>query len=137
MLIRMTRTLRTRFAQLVGVVLALFASSAMAAGLAQTSGDGSPRMAIVVAGEAAQRPDVVAHAKTAVASAASDDAELRVVHTSADELGATHMLAVRGYDKVITVGVDRRIAVAPVAKRFPGTQFVAVSPSALARGDYL
>ena len=35
------------------------------------------------------------------------------------------MLAARGYDKVLTVGVDRRIAITPVEKKFPHTRFVA------------
>ena len=34
------------------------------------------------------------------------------------------MLAASRYDKVITIGVDRRIAIAPVAARFPETRFV-------------
>ena len=50
---------------------------------------------------------------------------MRVVKTSSDQLGVTHMLAAKGYDKVLTVGVDRRIAITPVEKKFPHTRFVA------------
>ena len=40
------------------------------------------------------------------------------------KLGVTHLLAASGYDQVKTVGVDRRIAIDPVAARFPETRFV-------------
>jgi basic membrane lipoprotein Med (substrate-binding protein (PBP1-ABC) superfamily) len=118
---------RNRLAQFVGVALALFAGSAVAAGLAQTSEDGR-KVAIVVAGRAAEQPSVVARAR-----AAADDtgAQLRVTHTTADQLAVTHLLAASGYDEVLTVGVDRRIAIDPVEARFPETRFVESSASAL------
>ena len=58
-------------------------------------------------------------------------AQLRVVPTTAQELGVTHLLAASHYDEVTTVGVDRRIAVDPVAERFPETRFAEVSVGAL------
>ena len=116
MLIRMTETIRTRIAQFVGVVLALFAGSAVAAAVAQTERV-KPEIVLLVAGKAAENPTVLARAK-----AASDrtGAQLRVAHTTADQLGVTHLFAARGYDTIVTVGVDRRIAVDPVADRYPG-----------------
>ena len=111
----MTRYL-TAFA---GLVLAL-----VAVGLAQPAQGDQPKVAYVVAGDAASQPAVVARVS---ALAAADGAQLRVPHTTADQLGVTHLLAARGYDKVITVGVDRRIAIAPVAARFPETRFVELS----------
>src|SRR3954470_18448127 len=108
MLIRMTKPIRIRAAQVAGVGLALFASSAMAAGLAQTPGGDHPQVAYVLAGSAAEQPDTIARAR---AEARSRNAALRVVHTTAEELGVTHMLAARGYATIVTVGVDKRIAI--------------------------
>jgi basic membrane lipoprotein Med (substrate-binding protein (PBP1-ABC) superfamily) len=123
----MTTTLRTRIAQFVGVALALFAGSAVAAATAQTERV-QPEVVLVVAGEAAENPAVLARAK-----AASDrsGAQLRVAHTTADQLGVTHLFAARGYDTIVTVGVDRRIAITPVADAFPQVRFVATDSNQL------
>jgi hypothetical protein len=123
MLIRMTTSFRTRVAQLAVVVLALFAGSAVAATLTQPADRDA--VALVIAGDAAERPDIIARAE---AAAARTGAPLRIVRTSADQLGATHLFAARGYDAVVTVGADRRIAIAPVEKRFPETRFVESAP---------
>jgi len=111
----MTHPFRIRLAQLVGVVLALAAGSAVAA----ENGDHT-KAAYVVAGEPATQPDTLARIR---AEARTHDAQLRIVHTTADELGALHLLAVSGYKEIVTLGVDRRIAIDPVAQRFPHTRF--------------
>ena len=118
-LIRMTSSLRARIAQFTGVVLALFAGSAVAAAVAPDDPD---QPAILVAGEAASDPTAVERAK---AVAERTGAPLRVVRTPADELGAAHLLAARGHDTIITVGADRERSIAPVAARYPGVRFVA------------
>ena len=108
----------TRYLSLIaglGVVLAL-----VAVGLAQ-SAPTQPKVAYVVSGDAAEQPAVIARVRTL---AEHDGAQLRVTHTTADQLGVTHLLAASGYDQVKTVGVDRRIAIDPVAARFPETRFV-------------
>ena len=108
----------------LSVIAGLAAALALVAvGLAQ-SAPTQPKVAYVVAGDAAEQPAVVSRVRTL---AARDGAQLRVPHTTADQLGVTHLLAASGYDKVITVGVDRRIAIAPVAARFPETRFVALA----------
>ena len=94
MLIRMTRTIRNRIAQFVGVVLALFAGSAVAAAVAQTE-SAKPEVVLLVAGKAAENPHVLARAKAATDRTG---AQLRVAHTTADQLGVTHLFAARGYD---------------------------------------
>ena len=120
--------MNSRIRQFAVVALALLAGSAVAAGLAHTAENDRPKVAIVVAGQAAAQPDVVERARKV-----ADDtgAQLRVPRTTADQLGVTHLLAASGYDKVITVGVDRRVAIAPVAARFPETRFVESSASAI------
>jgi basic membrane lipoprotein Med (substrate-binding protein (PBP1-ABC) superfamily) len=117
-----------RVRQFAVVALALFAGSAVAAGLAHTAENDRPKVAIVVAGQAAEQSAVVESARRL---AAAEGAQLRVPRTTADELGVTHLLAASGYDQVITVGVDRRVAIAPVAARYPETRFVELSASAL------
>ena len=128
MLIRMTTIIHTRVAQLAVVVLAVFAGSAVAATLAQPADRNA--VALVIAGEAAERPDILARAE---AAAERTGAQLRIVRTNADQLGATHLFAARGYDAVVTVGADRRIAIAPVEKRFPRTRFLEAAPRDLER----
>ena len=127
MLIRMTRTIRNRIAQFVGVVLALFAGSAVAAAVAQTE-SAKPEVVLLVAGKAAENPQVLARAKAATDRTG---AQLRVAHTTADQLGVTHLFAARGYETIVTVGVDRRIAVDPVADHYPGVRFVATDSNQL------
>jgi phosphoribosylpyrophosphate synthetase len=114
----MTPPIRTRIAQFAGVVLALFAGSAVAAAVPHH--EASRQRAVVVASQDARTIE------RARAIARRDGAEIRVVNTYADQLGVTHMLAARGYEQVMTVGVDEKIAVKPVAERYPGTRFVAL-----------
>jgi hypothetical protein len=114
-------------AQLAAAVLALFAGSAVAAALAETAETTKPKVALVVAGSAATQPAVLASARE---TAERTHAQLRVVPTAAEELGVTHLLAANHYDTVITFGVDRRIAIDPVAARYPETRFVEASAGA-------
>ena len=123
MLIRMNR-----IRLLAALTLALVAGSAVAAGLAQTAEGIEPKVAVVVSGRAAEQPAVVERAR---ALAETRHAQLRVTHTTADQLGVTHLLAAQSYDEVLTIGVDRRIAIDPVSTRYPGTRFVELSAGAL------
>ena len=118
MLIRMNHRIR----QSLTIVVAVFAISGAAA-LSAKGEQSSPKVAVVVAGQAAEQPSVVARARDI---AADRGAQLRVTHTTADELGVTHLLAAARYDEVLTIGVDRRIAIDPVSSRYPDTRFVAV-----------
>jgi basic membrane lipoprotein Med (substrate-binding protein (PBP1-ABC) superfamily) len=113
----MTKPLRTRFARLASAAAAVLAAFAAVATLAHTAEETQPKTALVIAGKAAVDPALVAKARNA-------DADLRVVKVNADTLGVTLMLAARGYGEVVTVGVDRRTAIEPVARRYPDTRFV-------------
>jgi hypothetical protein len=109
------------------VVLLLVAASAAAWAAQPSAGDG-PRVAVVVdAGDRA----AVARAEAVVAARGSDVA-LRVPRTPTEQLQVTHLLAVDAYDAVVAVGLDRRIAVDPVARRFPGVRFIAANEATLA-----
>jgi hypothetical protein len=107
----------------VAGVLAVFAGSAIA-----SPEPGSTKSAIVVAGSAATDKDALANAHEVAEATGSD---LKVVRSSAEQLGVVHMLAARGYDSVVTVGVDRRTAIAPVAGKYPRVRFVAAEASGL------
>ena len=73
-------------------------------------------------------PAVLAEARAAVARA-GDEAQLRVPRTSTEQLSVTHYFAARGYDLVVGVGLDHRVAVSPVAARFPHTRSWPPSPA--------
>lgn len=121
MLIRMTK-IQMKLAAVAGV-LAVFAGSAIA-----SPEDTRSKGAIVVAGAAATDKAVLAQAH---AAADATGADLKVVRTDAEQLGVIHLLAARGYDEVVTVGVDRRTAIAPVAGKYPHVRFVAAGASGL------
>jgi hypothetical protein len=87
---------------------------------------------VVVDAAAGRDPAVLAEARSAVARA-GDQAELRVPRTPTEQLSVTHYFAVRGYDLVVGVGLDRRVAVDPVAAKFPHTRFVTAEPGQVTR----
>jgi basic membrane lipoprotein Med (substrate-binding protein (PBP1-ABC) superfamily) len=86
------------------------------------------RQVVVVVDAAAGRdPAVLAEARAAV-ERAGDGAQLRVPRTPTEQLSVTHYFAAKRYDLVVGVGLDRRVAVTPVAERFPQTRFVTAQP---------
>ena len=111
----MTRRIRNRAATGAALLLALLAGTAVAAGTNRTADHTANRTAIVIATNDAQT----------IAAAKATGQTVRVVRTTAEQLGATHLLAAQHYDVIKTIGVDRRIAIAPVQKKFPQTRFVA------------
>src|SRR3954451_651499 len=121
----MNRSIRTRIAASTAIALAALAGSAVAATLGHSADQPGIKSAVVIAGQAADDPQTIQQARSA-------GQDVRVVHTNADELGVTLMLAARGYDEVVTVGVDRRTAIVPVQRRYPDTHFVVADPADLA-----
>jgi hypothetical protein len=102
--------------RLISILLA-----ALALGAATTQADVTgPRdsVAVVLAGDAARRTDLVAALKGVA---------VRVPRSETEQLAVTHLLAVQGVRRVIGVGLDRRVAVEPVARRYPGTRFESVA----------
>ena len=92
----------------------------------------SPERRVVVVVDAAAGPAAVAEARAAV-EAAGSEAQLRVPRTFTEQLSVTHYFAAQGYSQVVGVGLDRDIAVAPVAEKYPHTRFVAAEPGQVAR----
>ena len=99
-------------------------------GLQSASAAPERRVAVVV--DAAAGPAALAEAKAAV-KAAGAGAQLRVPRTL-DRAALGDALPRRpGYRLVVGVGLDRDVAVAPVAAKFPRTRFVASEPGQVAR----
>ena len=87
----------------------------------------SQAVALVVAGAAANDPAALAQAR------GRRRAQRTQTERREDERRAARrhaMLAARGYDTVVTVGVDRHSAIAPVEEKFPRDRFVAARPMA-------
>jgi basic membrane lipoprotein Med (substrate-binding protein (PBP1-ABC) superfamily) len=125
----MTRSIRTRIVALATIGTAALAGSAVAATLGHTAEPSSNgKSAIVIAGRAANDAGLIERARR-------KNSDLRVVNANAEELGVTLMLAARGYDEVVTVGVDRRTAIEPVQRRYPDTRFVVADEGDFAGRD--
>ena len=124
----MTRSPRTRIAVITAIASAALAGSAVAATLGHTAegAHSNGKSAIVIAGKAANDTGLIQRAH-----GASED--VRVVKANADQLGVILMLAARGYDEVVTVGVDRRTAISPVQEHYPDTRFVVADSGDLVR----
>jgi basic membrane lipoprotein Med (substrate-binding protein (PBP1-ABC) superfamily) len=120
-LIRMT----TRFLVVTGL-LALIVFGGL------QSASAAPERQVVVVVDATAGPAAIAEAEAAV-KAAGAEAQLRVPRTPTEQLSVTHYFAARGYRLVVGVGLDRDLAVAPVASRFPRIRFVAVEPGQVSR----
>jgi hypothetical protein len=108
-------------------ILPMVAAAALVSGvaLAAEAEPAASRLAVVVdAGSAAPR---------VIAAAEAGGADVRVPRTATEQLSVTHLLAAQRYDVIVGVGLDRRVAVDPVAERYPGTRFALVAPSGVAR----
>jgi hypothetical protein len=82
-----------------------------------------PSRFVVVVDQSAGRDAAAVDAATrAVEAARGAEAELRITRTPTEQLSVTSYFAARGYD-VVGVGLDRGIAVDPVAERYPDTRF--------------
>jgi basic membrane lipoprotein Med (substrate-binding protein (PBP1-ABC) superfamily) len=101
-------------------------------GLQTASAAPERRVVVVVDAAAGADPAVLAEAKAAV-EAAGSEAQLRVPRTATEQLSVTHYLAAKGYRLVVGVGLDRDVAVTPVAEKFPSTTFVEAEPGHIAR----
>jgi basic membrane lipoprotein Med (substrate-binding protein (PBP1-ABC) superfamily) len=117
----------TRFLTIAGL-LALIVFG----GLQTASAAPERRVVVVVDASAGSAPAVLAEAQAAV-KAAGAEAQLRVPRTATEQLSVTHYFAAQGYRLVVGVGLDRDVAVTPVAEKFPHTRFVAAEPGQVAR----
>jgi basic membrane lipoprotein Med (substrate-binding protein (PBP1-ABC) superfamily) len=114
------------------LLLAGLLALAVFGGLQTAAAAPERRVVVVVDATAGADPAVLAEARAAV-QAAGPQAQLRVPRTATEQLSVTHYFAARGYRLVVGVGLDRDVAVAPVAAQFPRTRFVAADPGEVAR----
>ena len=84
------------------------------------------RFVVVVDASAGRDQAAIDTATQAVTAARGADGELRITRTPTEQLSVTSYFAARGYD-IVGVGLDRKIAVDPVAERYPSTRFSLVS----------
>ena len=89
------------------------------------------KVVVVVDGSAGTDAGLLAEARAAVAAAGAQ-AELRVPRTPTEQLSVTHYFAARGFD-IVGVGLDRRVAVAPIVEHYPGVRITAARPGAIAQ----
>jgi hypothetical protein len=88
------------------------------------------RVVVVVDASVSPDPALVARAGAALRRAERSGAvegQLRVPRSPTEQLSVTHYFAVKRFDAVVGVGLDDRVAVAPVARRFPAVDFVAAA----------
>ena len=107
---------------LLRLLLVLLATAALA-GCAAVAGAESGTGRVVVVADASVPPATARAAQRAAGSGA----ELRIPRTPTEQLSVTHWFAARGYD-VIGIGLSRRIAVDPVAARYPQVRFQLLAP---------
>jgi hypothetical protein len=81
-----------------------------------------PRFVVVVDESAGRDAAAIDAATDAIRAARGADGELRITRTPTEQLSVTSYFAARGYD-IVGVGLDRAIAVDPVAARYPETRF--------------
>lgn len=105
---------------------------AAAAASTQPAAGDPRRVAVVLGGRAATAPGLLAEVRALAAGTRGAELQLRVPRTPTEELAVTHLLAAAGYDAVVTVDLDGRVSVAPVARRFPRVRFIAARPATLA-----
>ena len=117
-------------------LLPIFLTAALVLGVAgfvlpaEGQSPAPPRFVVVVDQSAGARPAAVDAATRAVEAARGAQAELRITRTPTEQLSVTGYFAARGYD-VVGVGLDREIAVDPVAERHPDTRFSLVDAGGL------
>ena len=94
-----------------------------------------PRFVVVVDESAGRDAAAIDAATDAIGAASAADGELRITRTPTEQLSVTSYFAARGYD-IVGVGLNREIAVDPVADAYPATRFALTDggglPSAVA-----
>ena len=129
----MTRFLPTPWIALPAIVLAVLA---VAGFVIQAEGQTvrPARIAVVVDTSQGPNPPLVERAAQALAraeAATGAEFQLRVTRTPTEQLSVTHYLAAEGFDTIVGVGLDRSLAVDPVAAKYPETRIATVAPGGL------
>ena len=129
----MTHLIPTRWIALPAIVLAVL----VVAGFVFQAEGQTPqptRIAVVVDTSRGPAPQLVERAAATLRrteAATGAEGQLRVTKTPTEQLSVTHYLAAKGYDAIIGTGLNRAIAIGPVAAKYPGTRLTTVSPENL------
>jgi basic membrane lipoprotein Med (substrate-binding protein (PBP1-ABC) superfamily) len=116
-------------------VLALLVLAAAGFVVEADSATHAPARVLVVVDTAGERdPVLVSRAEAALerAERAGAEAQMRVTRTPTEQLSVTHYFAAKGFDTIVGVGLDREIAVDPVAAAYPETRFALTDAPSLA-----
>ena len=98
---------------------ALVSLSALAA-----SGSRAERVAVVMERTVARDPARRAEAAAWLRAHGAANIAPRITNGPTQQLGVTSTLAVRGYDAILAVGLDKRVAIDPVARHYPDLRVV-------------
>jgi hypothetical protein len=112
-----------RVAIRIGVAAVAFAALVSLSALA-SSGSQGERVAVVMDRSVAQDPARRAAAADWLQAKGAANIAPRITNSPVQQLAVTSALAVRGYDVVVAVGLDRRVAIDPVVRRFPDLRVV-------------
>jgi hypothetical protein len=89
-----------------------------------SSGSREERVAVVMDRSVAHDPARRAAAADWLQAEGAADIAPRITNSPTQQLAVTSALAVRGYDVVVAVGLDRRVAIDPVVHRYPDLRVV-------------
>jgi len=111
------------------VVPRALATVLVVAGLAGLAGHRrpEPNVALVMDASVANDPALRAEAETWLRGAAPPGAAriaARVPAGATQQLSVTSTLATRGYDTIVAIGLDSRVALDPVVRRYPDLRVV-------------
>jgi hypothetical protein len=107
----------------IGVAAVALAALVSLSALA-SSGSQGERVAVVMDRSVAQDPARRAAAADWLQANGAANIAPRITNSPTQQLAVTSALAVRGYDVVVAVGVDRRVAIDPVVRRYPDLRVV-------------
>jgi hypothetical protein len=100
-------------------VAALVSLSALA-----SSGSPAKRVAVVMDRSVAQDPARRAAAAEWLQAQGAANIVPRITNGPNQQLAVTSALAIRGYDAIVAVGLDERVAIDPVVRRYPDLRVV-------------
>jgi hypothetical protein len=103
--------------------VALAALVALSA-LASSNDPGAERVAVVMDSSVAHDPARRAAADEWLRTHGAASVAPRIAAGPTQQLSVTSTLAVRGYDVIVAVGLDRRVAIDPVVQRYPALRVV-------------
>jgi basic membrane lipoprotein Med (substrate-binding protein (PBP1-ABC) superfamily) len=113
-----------RIAARTAVAAVALAALVSLSALASSGSTDAKRTAVVMDRAVAQDPARRAAAAEWLQSQGAANIAPRITNSPTQELAVTSALAVRGYDVIVAVGLDQRVAIDPVVRRYPDLRVV-------------